>query len=317
MAWIDTRVVTKGKEDAADRAHERGVVAAGQVGAADAAGEERVANEQIEAALAVSRHFQADAAGTMPRRVMRARLEVAKRNRFPRRIEAVDWRRRRVDRQAEQLALLHGVLIEKQIAPVKVNRHVERTLGRRDAGHVIDVGMGEENVQDLEILLRNELEQAVNLIARIDQHCLVRARTGNDEAVLVKRGNGLRLDYDHGVILAILDDLLFTSKIRSTAGHLGVTVAFARSSQAALEQMRTQPPSLVILDLNNPRTDPLGTIAAMKADASLASIPTVGYVSHVDTATIDRARSAGIGEVMARSAFVNKLEAMLANAGQP
>jgi PleD family two-component response regulator len=118
------------------------------------------------------------------------------------------------------------------------------------------------------------------------------------------------------VILAILDDLLFTSKIRSTANHLGVPVTFVRSPAAALEQMRADTPSLVIFDLNNPRTDPLGTLAAMKADASLAHVPTLGYVSHVDTATIDAARSAGIGEVMARSAFAGNLASIL-DKGRP
>ena len=65
------------------------------------------------------------------------------------------------------------------------------------------------------------------------------------------------------MILAILDDLMFSSKIRSTANHLGVTVTFARSSSAALEQMRADPPTLVILDLNNARTDPFGTLAQL------------------------------------------------------
>jgi len=33
--------------------------------------------------------------------------------------------------------------------------------------------------------------------------------------------------------------------------------------------MRKSPPTLVILDLNNSRTDPLGIVAAMKQDAAL------------------------------------------------
>jgi hypothetical protein len=32
------------------------------------------------------------------------------------------------------------------------------------------------------------------------------------------------------VILAILDDLMFTSKIKGAAAHLGVPISFARSS---------------------------------------------------------------------------------------
>src|SRR5438105_2279995 len=109
------------------------------------------------------------------------------------------------------------------------------------------------------------------------------------------------------MVLALVDDLMFSSKIKSTAAQLGVKVTFARTSGAALTAMRASIPSLVIFDLNNPRTDPLGTIAAMKRDAALASIPTIGYVSHVDTNTIDAARSAGVGSVLARSAFTTQL----------
>lgn len=105
------------------------------------------------------------------------------------------------------------------------------------------------------------------------------------------------------MILAVLDDLMFTSKIKSAGNQLGVPLAFARSSGAALEEMRKQTPTLVIFDLNNPRTDPLATIAAMKADAALSTIPTIGFVSHVDVDLIAQARQAGLTEVLPRSVF--------------
>ena len=107
---------------------------------------------------------------------------------------------------------------------------------------------------------------------------------------------------------------MFTSKIKTTAGQIGVPVAFARSSSAALDQMRKDAPSLVIFDLNSARTDPLGTVAAMRGDAALASIPTVGFVSHVQTDLIDAARQAGVGEVLARSAFTARLGEILTRA---
>jgi PleD family two-component response regulator len=113
------------------------------------------------------------------------------------------------------------------------------------------------------------------------------------------------------VILAIVDDLMFTSKIKSAASQLGVPVAFARSSAGALTDMRANAPALVILDLNSSRTDPLGTVTAMKADPSLAGIPTLGFVSHVQTELIDAARQAGVGEVLARSAFTQRLPEIL------
>ena len=113
------------------------------------------------------------------------------------------------------------------------------------------------------------------------------------------------------MILAVLDDLMFTSKIKTTAAQLGVTVAFARSADAALAEMRKAPPSLVILDLNNPRTNPLAIVAGMKADAALSSVRTVGYASHVQVDVIDAARQAGVDDVLARSAFTQQLPEIL------
>ena len=109
------------------------------------------------------------------------------------------------------------------------------------------------------------------------------------------------------MILAVLDDLMFTSKIKTAANQLGATVVFARSSLTALAEMRKSAPTLVIFDLNNPRTDPLGIVAAMKEDPALASIPTVGYSSHVQTDVINAARQAGVTDVLPRSAFTMHL----------
>jgi PleD family two-component response regulator len=113
------------------------------------------------------------------------------------------------------------------------------------------------------------------------------------------------------VILAVVDDLMFASKIRAAATQLGVQVHFARSASAAVDEMRQAPPSLVILDLGNPRIDALGIVGEMKADAALSGITTVGYASHVHTETIDAAKRAGVTEVLARSAFTQRLPEIL------
>ncbi len=52
----------------------------------------------------------------------------------------------------------------------------------------------------------------------------------------------------------------------------------------------------------------------MKEDAALASIPTVGYASHVQVDVIDAARKAGVGQVLARSSFTQQLAAILGGA---
>ena len=74
----------------------------------------------------------------------------------------------------------------------------------------------------------------------------------------------------------------------------------------------------MIFDLNSTKASPIETIAALKGDAELESIPTLGFVSHVHTGLIEAARDAGIDEVMARSAFAGRLADILlaASAGK-
>ena len=119
------------------------------------------------------------------------------------------------------------------------------------------------------------------------------------------------------MVLVAVDDLLFSSKIRTVAKQAGVDVTFARTPDEILDRMRTLKPALVIFDLNSAKADPIHTVSAIKRDPDIASIRTVGFVSHVDSATIAAARNAGVDEIMARSAFAAQLaDVLLAGSGQ-
>ena len=109
------------------------------------------------------------------------------------------------------------------------------------------------------------------------------------------------------MIVCVVDDLIFSIKIKTVAKHLGVDLYFERSKDNVLQTLRDKQPSLAIFDLNSAKLAPLDAIAAMKTDPALAGIKTLGYVSHVDAGTIDAARRAGIDQVLARSAFANQL----------
>ena len=113
------------------------------------------------------------------------------------------------------------------------------------------------------------------------------------------------------MILAAVDDLLFSSKIRTTAKQAGVELRFARTPPEILEQTRTLRPALVIFDLNSAKADPIQTIATLKQDPELSTTRTLGFVSHVHTDLIEQARRAGLDDVMARSAFATRLAEIL------
>jgi PleD family two-component response regulator len=113
------------------------------------------------------------------------------------------------------------------------------------------------------------------------------------------------------MIVCVLDDLLFSVKISTTAKAVGADVYFERTPGMALARIKERQPSLAIFDLNSAKFDPLGVIAQLKADPQTRAIRTLGFVSHVQADTIAAAREAGIDEVLARSAFAERLGEIL------
>jgi CheY-like chemotaxis protein len=116
------------------------------------------------------------------------------------------------------------------------------------------------------------------------------------------------------MILAVVDDLMFRSKISTAAKGVGATIAAATTAEAAISRARELKPALIILDLDSARAQPFDVLRQLAADPELASIPTLGFVSHVHADVIREARALGIGEVLARSVFAASLPDILGRA---
>jgi CheY-like chemotaxis protein len=113
------------------------------------------------------------------------------------------------------------------------------------------------------------------------------------------------------MVLCVVDDLLFSVKISTAAKSLGVDIYFERVAENVVPRIREKQPQLVIFDLNSAKLRPMQAVAEMKADPELKGVRTLGYVSHVQTDTINAARDAGIDQVLARSAFAERLREIL------
>ena len=113
------------------------------------------------------------------------------------------------------------------------------------------------------------------------------------------------------MVLCVVDDLLFSVKISTPAKALAVDIYFERKADDVVPRIREKRPHLVIFDLNSAKLRPMEAIAALKGDPALSDIRTLGFVSHVQTDTINAARAAGIDQVLARSAFAEQLGEIL------
>ncbi len=112
------------------------------------------------------------------------------------------------------------------------------------------------------------------------------------------------------MILAVVEDLIFLSKIQETAKLLGVPVERVDPGKLQ-ERLAHGPVQAVILDLNHRSGTALDVLRALKANSSTCHLPVAGFVSHVQTELVAAARAAGCDQVLARSAFTAQLPQLL------
>jgi CheY-like chemotaxis protein len=113
------------------------------------------------------------------------------------------------------------------------------------------------------------------------------------------------------LILAVVDDMFFASKIRATAEALGVEIRFVRTMAALLEKIQQQTPDLLVVDLHNEKLNPMELARQLRADQSLGQIPLLGFFSHVHSDLQRNAIDAGFDEVVPRSVFARNLAVIL------
>jgi hypothetical protein len=108
---------------------------------------------------------------------------------------------------------------------------------------------------------------------------------------------------------ALVDDLMFLSRIREAARGAGVEVRAVRTVDAVVQAVRDGA-ALVLLDLDSRR---LPWSAALAALAAEPAAPTVGFFGHVHAETGQAAADAGCALVLPRGAFVQRLPSLFAD----
>ncbi len=108
-------------------------------------------------------------------------------------------------------------------------------------------------------------------------------------------------------VIAVVDDMLFASKIRATAEAAAVEVTFPRNNEILLAQLLEKKPDLIIVDLHNKRVDAVELARQLKSKEEFAVVPLWGFFSHVQTDLQRAAVEAGYDQVIPRSVFVRDL----------
>jgi CheY-like chemotaxis protein len=116
-------------------------------------------------------------------------------------------------------------------------------------------------------------------------------------------------------VLALVDDLMFLSRIREAGSGAGVEVRSIRRPDQLAEGLRGGA-RLVLVDADSDRLPWAEALASVKAQGLQDSAPVVAFFSHVNEERGDQARAAGC-RVLPRGAFVSELPGLLATAADP
>jgi CheY-like chemotaxis protein len=119
-------------------------------------------------------------------------------------------------------------------------------------------------------------------------------------------------------VLALVDDLLFLSRIREAARGTGLEIRPVGRSSDLLAGVRDGG-RLVLVDADSGRLPWAEAVAALRREQPPAPtpIPVVAFFSHVNTGRVETARAAGCDRVLARGTFVKELPGILAATAAP
>ena len=105
-------------------------------------------------------------------------------------------------------------------------------------------------------------------------------------------------------VLALVDDLLFGSRLQATlraAGHEVELVPRRASLEQRLAELPGDAATVLVIDLTGAELGGVELVEALTRERRPPAVRTLGFYAHVDASTRERAERAGFDRVVPRS----------------
>ena len=109
--------------------------------------------------------------------------------------------------------------------------------------------------------------------------------------------------------IAIVSDLIFSSRITGTASQVGATCKVVKDLASLQDALEAGEADTVLMDLSCDGLAPQEAIRTIKSNCP--GVRVVAFCSHVQTELMAQAKSAGADLVLPRSAFAQQLPQLL------
>jgi CheY-like chemotaxis protein len=101
-------------------------------------------------------------------------------------------------------------------------------------------------------------------------------------------------------ILIIDDDEGFRTLLRMHLSHAGYEVQVAGDGVEGTRVLQTQPPDLILSDLNMPLLNGIELLSMLKQDQATATIPVILLTGSGDSEILERAMSLGAAHILTK-----------------
>jgi len=104
-------------------------------------------------------------------------------------------------------------------------------------------------------------------------------------------------------ILVVEDESLLSELLRKKLADEGYYVFLAKDGEEGLEQIRTQKPDLVLLDIVMPRLNGFEVLERMRKDSSIKDIPVIIISNSGQSTEIEEAKHKGVVDWLIKTEF--------------
>ncbi len=118
------------------------------------------------------------------------------------------------------------------------------------------------------------------------------------------------------MVVYCITDLIFATRVKSTADALGVNARPARTADRLQQFLEEEPVEAVIIDLEM-ENDPVEMIRIAKSEQFSRKCKVIAYAPHVQIDLMKQANEQGADIVMPRGAFTADLPSILSQAMPP
>lgn len=112
-------------------------------------------------------------------------------------------------------------------------------------------------------------------------------------------------------ICVVADDVFFSSKIESTAKHLGIVMIKVKNHDEFRDNIEGKTVDLVIIDLASKKIDAEEVFTELRNSPEHKKVFCIGYLPHVERELADKFREKGVDLVIPRSRFSREMSKII------